>query len=648
MRLHRWLVLIALIVGLAAITGYTLVFSSPAPAASTAQVAADPNPEGFKQLAAPPSDFLSGMLRLPDPAQLGQRSATRCCPCAWPPRRRVKPAASGRLTCRWTRPANCNGCCWPRPAAIGRCASLHPTRRRCRSTGKPCPPACAGQRLPWAWASSPTPPRCLASTRPSQPACGGSRSAASSRWRSLAPPRASWSSAAPAPIACTATSIAWAWWRASRATWWPISTTRRPTPRREHAPAPLAVTIQSAEASILPRRRWPRIEPTRHQPGAGCGRRRRAARRAPGPPGRQPHPASHRARDHAGGTALRAHQRAPFCRGGAQPGAGRAGPGRAAGRRAAARRSGGDGRRGAGRARCRPRPRCGARPRTAARRRWPGSAGWRTPVADADRDAGVPGVGRPLDCPGPGASAVRAAQRAPARPQPARAAVGGGAHTAGGDSAAGLGARAGGCAHAGDADGSASRLAGGCGPAAGQPIDLRQPKPPADVGAWLLLQRRVAAGAGERQFHHQFAQVPGPGPEPLPRPVCPVDPQLWPGKRQELRHRGAQPGRRGLAASLQKLLERVGLGGLRRGRRHAADPVGGHALSGDGAGRQSGLARHDLWHRLRQQHRPDLRRRGGLAIHRTQRGAQQGLLLLHRRKLDLAVELVHRRGYPAG
>lgn len=96
MRLHRWLILIALIAGLAAITGYTLVFSSPAPAAPPAQVAADPNPEGFKQLAAPPSDFLSGMLRLPDPAQLGQRSGYAMLPV------RLAPAAQGQTGSIWT------------------------------------------------------------------------------------------------------------------------------------------------------------------------------------------------------------------------------------------------------------------------------------------------------------------------------------------------------------------------------------------------------------------------------------------------------------------------------------------------------------------------------------------------------------------
>ena len=113
MRLHRWLILIALIVGLAAITGYTLVFSSPAPAASTAQVAADPNPEGFKQLAAPPSDFLSGMLRLPDPAQLGQRSGYAMLPV------RLAPAPQGQTGSVWTANVPVDSADEPAMAAAG-------------------------------------------------------------------------------------------------------------------------------------------------------------------------------------------------------------------------------------------------------------------------------------------------------------------------------------------------------------------------------------------------------------------------------------------------------------------------------------------------------------------------------------------------
>lgn len=74
MQLHRWIVLGALTVALVVIAGYALAFSGPA------TVPADPNPEGFKQIAAPPSDFVSGKLRLPDPAQWGERSSSSLLP----------------------------------------------------------------------------------------------------------------------------------------------------------------------------------------------------------------------------------------------------------------------------------------------------------------------------------------------------------------------------------------------------------------------------------------------------------------------------------------------------------------------------------------------------------------------------------------
>lgn len=93
MRLSRRLTLALLAVALAAAASVTLASSGPAPAR---RVPADPNPEGFKQIAAPPAEFLDGRLRLPDPARLGTRSGHALLPL------RLDPAAAGQEGGAWT------------------------------------------------------------------------------------------------------------------------------------------------------------------------------------------------------------------------------------------------------------------------------------------------------------------------------------------------------------------------------------------------------------------------------------------------------------------------------------------------------------------------------------------------------------------
>ncbi len=72
MHRFKWVVFAGVILGLSALSGLRLASSTPA---RVVQVQPEPNPEGFKQIAAPPSDFLNGLLQLPDPASLGLRSA---------------------------------------------------------------------------------------------------------------------------------------------------------------------------------------------------------------------------------------------------------------------------------------------------------------------------------------------------------------------------------------------------------------------------------------------------------------------------------------------------------------------------------------------------------------------------------------------
>ncbi|MER2600576.1 MAG: hypothetical protein ABTQ73_13745 [Caldilineales bacterium] len=90
MKRYQWLILVGMIAALAALGGSRMIVSRAAPVPAT-RVQADTNPEGFKQIAAPPADFLSGMLRLPDPATLGLRSAYALLPVT------LRPGTAGNL-----------------------------------------------------------------------------------------------------------------------------------------------------------------------------------------------------------------------------------------------------------------------------------------------------------------------------------------------------------------------------------------------------------------------------------------------------------------------------------------------------------------------------------------------------------------------